>query len=782
MGTVARNFNIGSELHESALNLLSARLLKEHAAWFSRVEHIPIDPKSPHERWLVLKVDVIEPVSFHFSPVEGLPALKNQVVVRAAIRFQLTDQKKTSPETPITRIRAVLQAVASVKAGSGVVALFLEKFEVLHFVPEQPPSAPLLSQGSLDFQPSLLAHAAASGEVAVDDAFTAILNYLVAVFLEEGLRQPVAQFPLPQMQKLPVINLPLALRGLDIFSNRLGFYLRHEDGPLEAVSGTPPAPTVPEPHLSIGVVVESIRRVLVELLPLVAPLEYGNASTFFQLLAGSQITVLASTSLELRPPDVIRVVVRFSGDLHMRINVAIGGYQLHVPVELPLGESCHFAANWSAFARVDDATTMVNVMLRPKRDFMVFGPDTGSEILILTEWRKILKSSVLDWLRQNVSPILVKVPGIGWVVAKTVEVVASELAAAFGTVVDGLEGAFLSLMSSLLFQVLKTWFNDKLEVNVYSFSENLPLPDVKGAPWTKDDRFNLRIASISRGEVVDNQGGELVLRCWLSDQGVVVPEPPVPEPPAHPELPPTPGSPSLPSYPENSFQPVFALNNPVWRNGMELIYDQAGPDGVTQSVRTIRFGLLVGPDRWEVSTTQIDATGMLRFTSGTYFETPGLRPLAESNWGRDPQSDFTVTSSSTFNLSATAVDVEAQVNASTRLRITIPLPASARIVSTDDWILELMSGLTTGASGKLARLDLQPGTPSSNWARVLPMNVSAGGLEHKEWHGESVACLRVLVTDEQMAATLWIEDSATRRVLICEQDWQGSWSRLTLRR
>src|ERR1035438_7861539 len=93
MGTIARNFNLGIELHETGFNVLSARLLKECPAWFTKTSKIPIDPVSPHRRFLVLEVKVTDPVSFNFSPVAGLPSPTNEVVARVAIHFQLSDLK-----------------------------------------------------------------------------------------------------------------------------------------------------------------------------------------------------------------------------------------------------------------------------------------------------------------------------------------------------------------------------------------------------------------------------------------------------------------------------------------------------------------------------------------------------------------------------------------------------------------------------------------------------------------------------------------------------------------
>jgi hypothetical protein len=60
------------------------------------------------------------------------------------------------------------------------------------------------------------------------------------------------------------------------------------------------------------------------------------------------------------------------------------------------------------------------------------------------------------------------------------------------------------------------------------------------------------------------------------------------------------------------------------------------------------------------------------------------------------------------------------------------------------------------------------------------MKVTVAGTENVDWGGRTVSCLKVEVTDEQLTATVWIETTAARRVLVCDQKWQGGRLRLTL--
>jgi hypothetical protein len=766
MPTVARNFNFGLELHQTGLNLLSARMLAEFPDLFAFRQEIPIT--AVPGRSLVLAVNVTEPIAFSLAPIEGLPAATNEAVVRAKVKFSLNDLTAGSAPVPITAIDATLEAETTVQVLQNFVSLSIKSFRVLDLAADGAFTLPLLQAGSLDFKPVLTAQAGGSATPS-DDGFVAILNYLVAVFLEDGLRQPIAQFPVPQLQALPVINLPVYLRGLSIFANRLGFYLLHQPGaPMDSTGASPPVLT-PEPHVSVGVVVDTIRQVLTRTLPLAIPVQVGSNSSFFQILPTSSITILESTIISLQPPDKIETAIQFVATLSMCLNINLGNYQLHLPVTLPIRQPSNFTASWIPFTRVTE-DGLIHLIFRPAQDCF-----DGSRIILLPDWRDMFKQAVLVWLKANVSPTLTKIPLIGWVIAKTVEVVAGELAETFGAILDGLVGAFLSTIATLLFDVMKTWFNSNLEFEVYHFDQTLPIPTM-----------NLKIASIGPIEISDNAGGELILRTWLSDQGIVVPEPPVPAPPPVPDEPVTPGSPQLPSYPAADFQPTFPLIEPAWKNGQTFVYDSVlQPVGGTalQLTRTVQIARLTGPDRWQVNTSVETAASEVLFQAETYFQVGSMTLISETTWGKSSQGTdpgLAVNSSLTFG--ATAVDAIVQVNTLPQVKGTFPLPpAAAATVSSEESLFQLMRPLNLNDTGKWARADIEVGTDATNWVRFLPLTITVSAIENLSWNGLSVPTLRIQMQDEKITGTCWVEVGPMKRVLQYDQQSAGGNLSMTLK-
>ena len=62
---------------------------------------------------------------------------------------------------------------------------------------------------------------------------------------------------------------------------------------------------------------------------------------------------------------------------------------------------------------------------------------------------------------------------------------------------------------------------------------------------------------------------------------------------------------------------------------------------------------------------------------------------------------------------------------------------------------------------------------------MLPMKVAVMKTDSTDLRGRAVWCLNVDVAEEHLAATVCLETTATRRVLICDEQWLGGRLRLT---
>lgn len=790
LGTIARNFNIGLELHETGLNIFSKRLYQQKPNLFEKREEIIIDPRTLRSLILYLRVD--EALSFNLTPVSGPYQNEvglNELFILAKITFTLTDRIPGGGGIGlITRISAHLEGIAEIGFSGNAIALSLNSFRVTNLTANHP-FPPVLRNGSIDLTPSLNASNKTAREkgtpenellTSCDASFQAILNYLIEVFLKDALKRPLAEFKVPELDKLPNIPVPLYLRGVSIFSNRLGVYLKHTSGGLESPSGPEPAPQNPQPHLSVGVVKETIQRVINAQLPVRTPLT--PTDEWFRVRGGF-IKITRGEVLQLQQPNKVVGQFYLEANFDLAIVFRLAGYNIRIEFNVPFGEPSHVRGGFYLLKREvnnKDGTKSFKLFMRPSNDFFNLNED---RVILVTNFRDQFRDEVRRWLRKHVSPKLKKIPIIGWIISKGVEVIVGEIMAYLvGAYLDSFVSVWLTLLSNAVIQVLKLIGKTELiELELLELQQKLPLSEI-----------NLDIKALGDPRIEPNANGEVVLDCWFEDRDLPITpipigtSPSLPQPPTGPDDPP----PIEPiPFPDSAFLPKLALTSVTWKNGNRLRYEivtTSNENGAVERLEQIvNFDLLTEPERWQVEVSTAIENQPITSTTICSFDPINLQPLSEQGITSVTEplptgsNNYKVRLSEVFDYNAQKVDVRIETGIElpdlpTRTisspRRQVSIPANSLVATNATWIFRLMSmELSVGLTGKIARLDADLETDGSNRAKFIPADMKVESLDEVSFNGSQIQTFKVMVTENEMTATAWIEDSSERRLIQYEQ-------------
>lgn len=757
MASIARQFHLGVELHELGLNTISTQLHEHRPDIFETREEIIIEPGTG--RKLILYVNLLEPLAFNLFPVSGSEIDRDGLFVVGKLEFTLTDEIPGGGGLGlITRIRATIEADMSLQLDESVteqrIKVELGDAQIINLTSNHPDKeGEGVTIGRLNVGPALESRSGEATPLPSDPAFVAILNYLIEVFLKDGLKKPLTKFPVPPLNILVDAGIPMFMRGLMINGNTLGAYLhRYSGGPL-IPSGPPPTESA---HLSIGIVEETISQILKATFPLDVPIDPTPDNRTFNIRNGSWVRVTRRSWVNLKAPNRIEAALYFESLIKAQINVKLGRYWVRTPIDFPIGRPSRIHGVFNPV--VSEEEDEFQIKLRPSADFF----DVGS-IIVATNYRNHFRNSVRRWLQNKVSPVLKKIPIIGWIVAKSVEFVVGELLAFFvGAFLDLIVSTFLTILLTILFNILRLGWNELLEFKVYSLKKTLPVSEV-----------DLNLEDIGTPRIDRNQGGELILDTWFTDQGYDVPDPPVPTPPQLPAEPPTGDRPRLPDYPDTSFQPLFALSVPSWSEGLSLRYAIVVHVGGTKSSleQEISFKELGGPDRLQLYATSNPPSGPHLATRVAVIDTDSgaLVFEEEDETSESLDEEYEVRTQITYdNVGGTAA-ITGVIGEFEPIEGTFSLPDGAAIVPSTLWPFWLMSPLEVGAEGKLGRLDVNLGTDYENWSRALPMTLKVERRTTLEIGSGKIDVFQISVRDEEMAATVWIEEIAPHRVIRCDQ-------------
>lgn len=753
MATVARNMNIGVEFHEAGLNTISAVLYNEKPQLFSNSQEILIHEETG--RKLVLYTTISEPLTFNFYPVNASEIEKNGFFIVGKLEFTLTD---TLPDGSgiglITRIDATIEADLSLGLESSVSEQKIKWFlDGIRFV-DLKANHPYLDDSyspvdRIDMTPVM----AGEGSVSAAPAFVALLNYIIEVFLKDGLKKPVEQFPVPPLELVADTGLNVYLRGVQIDNNVLGAYFSQAPGPVIKPAAAPGAAA----DLSVGVVESTLNDVLKAILPITSPIEKTSANKFLSIRDGSWVRIRRKSYINLSAPNEIFARLFFEARVNVGINIKLGKYWVRPTLPIPIGDPSQILGTMIPYIETTD--TEFQVRLRFSRDF--FKP---AAVVIATRYRDMFRDSVKAWLRGHVSPVLKKIPIIGWIISKGVEVIVGELMAYFaGAYLDWMASYFLTLFATALVNIIRIGWNDKLDFKAFKIKRILEIAEV---PVTLKEAAAPRIDG--------NQGGELILDTWFEDQGLDVPEPPVPTAPTLPDPPPTPGSPTLPTFPDEDFQPVFSLAPPLWEDNAKYRYNldfEMGGQTVGYLL-DVSFARLSGPDRLHLQAVTRDLAGNIVSIRNVYLDPSDGTVLSEDEEDivDGEESGVEVTTELRYDHESNLIDVVYQIGSLSEERGTFPLPGGARLIPTSLWHFMLMQPLAEDARGVLGRMDVNAGTEYENWTRALPVTVTVQSREEIEFDGDMVETFLIRAVDDENRSQMWVETGGKYRIIRCLHD------------
>jgi len=516
MSTIARNYNLGIEISEKALNKISASLYHFKPALFETYEDILIEPNTG--RTLSLYAFLDEPFAFNFYPIQNSELKEGGIYVEAALSFTLTDKKRGDETgTLITRLKMRLQAGLEIVQDSSIneqkVNVFLDTLKFTQFISDHP-------DGLINDRKNILdRHQIVDSDDDLptkDPSFIAILNYLIDVFLVKSLKKPLESFPFPPIHLIPERNLSLYLRAITTWGNCLGTYLQTESGEPQTIKGYPPTH---EKDISIGITEETITRVLNTSLPVKNDLTPTPSNRTFNIRGGYieiKKRMLPSlpfrSKINLKAPNTIDATFFFNGRIDAQINVKLGKYWVRVPFTIPIGDGSFISGLFNLF--VEEKDNLFSINMRPERDFF----SRPGAIVIVTNYRDLFKNEVEKWLDKHVSPVLKKIPIIGWIISVSVKTIVSKLLAYFvGAYLDAIVSTFLTGFLTIAYNLVRLLFNDTLTFPVFEVKKELPNSDIP-----------IKIQSLSDPRIDSNAGGELTISANFEEPPISSPEPPFP--------------------------------------------------------------------------------------------------------------------------------------------------------------------------------------------------------------------------------------------------------------
>ncbi len=701
----------GINLHEQGLNRLSAGLRATKPHLFAFRTEIPIiqpsDGNPGHTLTLYAVLD--EPLAFNLYPVVGNPEiLKDAFFVSANLLFTLTDSQIGS----VTRIRIRTESAAGItRLGSQLSVVILEKadggpwFDITSLEGEHP--ALLTNSAEADLS------ALAPGDEETARSFRAIMNYLITLFLKEGLMRTVREFPLPPLGDLIDAGPLGMLPGRDIYIRNDAVYLTMGNELLG--DGAFPGAAA-QNDLTIGVAESGLQRILDLMSPMPVPIDVGDDNTTLRLRS-SDFRV-SKIKADLRPGhDKLLGFVSFGGTLGLRLQFTAFGRWVRTPyLPLPIDASLsHFGGLILPYlTKVNDGKT-VELRMRPDTKFF-----EAWYVFVVTNYRGLFRDLIrrlVDSVKDNlVYKVFKKVPILGWILDKVIDITGDILAWALGGVLDVFMSSFLTLIINTIGRVVLQLM-DRPSFKVFSIEQS----SVK-------EMTGLTITGGELRQVDDGRGGELQVGISLADgffpsPPPPLPTPPVPEPTPIPELP-SPNLPTLPEFPASDFEPPFAMDPPRFPSVMER-FSLKLQGGMASLQGRIEVQYEIGDEKFRiVKTTYLDQS--MHPTSRVIgeYQITGEPLTIEYQHGIGEDSTSHVRQSVRFGPPGHAA-VSHVAAEGLSFDTDIEVMDTARMEADELWLFRLAhSSVSAPVNGRFGRLELADPLSFRNWARMVPVEVS----------------------------------------------------------
>lgn len=568
---VSYQAEFGIALHERGLNRASAGLRASQPDKFAFRTDIEIIPPSGADPGHILTLYAVadEPLAFNLYPVETTPTIQvDSFFVAANILFTLTD----SALGAVTRIRIQVEAAGQVIRRDGQMVVRLAPkpdgspwFDIVDIEGEHPESLIRLVQGAVDSGTEIAnALHLATDDGATARAFRAIMDYLITIFLREGLVRVITEFPLPSLDGLvemgPLGNLP----GRDIFIRNDSLYLTIG----ESLTGDGDFPIgVDSADLRIGASEEGLQRIVDAMGNLPVPIDLGHDKTTIRIRSND--FHISSIHFNLRPGhEKFLGFVFFGGTLDLRIQFEVFGAWVRTPyLPLPIDASLsHFGGLFLPFLQVDNPDAedgSVQLRIRPDQNFV-----EAWYLFVATNYRALFRdvfSEAIERVRDKLKrDKFCNIPVVGWVVCGVLDLFGDVLGWALGAVLDVFMSTWLTVIFNTIGRIVLQFLGDR-DFRVFEIAQKKVF-----------EMTGLRVRSGSVHQVADGREGELQLRLSFGEGGFPSPPPPVPTP-ADPEPVPFPPFPNpdpqtLPEYSPADFDPLLALAGSNWTDGASETY------------------------------------------------------------------------------------------------------------------------------------------------------------------------------------------------------------------
>lgn len=695
-------YQYGVALSEAGLNKISKALRRVKPDLFAKRTDIPIKAASGTEAAHVLALYAMvntDSLVFDIYPLAGEPSAPlDSLSVLVNMEFSLTDNILGF----ITRLSVTIKASARVLRDGEKLRVSLLGFQVLKVEDRQPQFPVRLANGSLDAKDKIATvyRIKSATDPQLADSLTALVNYLIDLFLKDALTKAVVEFPIPDLSS--IIKLGTLVFSQDEFR---GPFLRNDalNAMLGADLSTPlvfPAAYPGVADVRTGISKSGMDRIARALLPMSLPDQdfNHNYNTFYLHAYNIRIE---SVDFYLTPGDnAIRTRLFFSGvfQLNIQFDVPLINKHVDIPIPIPLDKLSHYYGKISPNLVIDplnDPNGQVHVHLMPHVKFL-----DDWYVFLLTDYRDFLADFLRRWVDQFKDFFIVKflrhIPILGWILDKVIDMTSWVLGYLLGAYLDYVVSTWLNLLINILGRAaIAIWYRPDFDIY------QLPQKKLK-------DMVGLVIRSGEVAVVDDGRDGELEIRLLFEQGSLPTPTNVVVDPVRPPHvpvttLPPVEGIGHLPVYVATDFQPARTWPNPtfsVLTQRLRATITVGGPSPQTLN-GSVNISYSKDGDQWTIQKSVSVAGTGTETTALTY--DASFRPL-------HLDSSVGTASGLSFHFTA-AVDSVSQVLAFTEdqsLPRSIAFFPRITFELLDFWIYRLSyTDLSSLPTGKVSRFSLQ---------------------------------------------------------------------------
>ncbi len=722
---VTYRYEFGSSVDQDGLNAISAGLRLSRPDLFTHSATVVVKPADPGQppstaHSLTIYAVVNTPLAFNLYPVDGAPTLPiDSLMVQADISFSLTD----SLLGLVTRIGVTAQATANIQVADDTATIALLSFNLTDIEGEQPqPGGQAGGASQTLAAPLAPAVAQRLGDDPLADAFRAIVNYLVELYLKQALETAVTSFPLPSLNKLTGFGGLGTVPITGVFVRNKAIYLT-AGADLGAPSTFPGPPAHPA-DIRIGASQTGLRRAIAAFLPLPVPIDVGGSSLH---LTGQLNISEIDVSL---PPGAagIPTKINIGGNLnlHVEVPIPVFGGTLKFDVPIPVDYLTQYDGTLFSALTVgkypDDPSAKVTIGLAPDVSFL------GAWVaFVVTDYRDYLSNAfaraVQDAANQLVGNSFCNIPVIGWIVCGVIDVTAQVLGYLTGAILDFFLSTLLTGLVNTLGRVLFLFFAS-------------PTFDVLSID--QSDLYNatgLSIASAQVDLVENGRDGDLQLSAWFSDQGLPIPPAPAPvQPLPAPQpapVPPYPNAPTLPEYGAADFQPAVTEPLPAWTDGQTQHYsvNVVSPNhpGINPNTSAALVVEKLG-NGWRLSLTTMDGNGAKISESHAEYDAQNIaaQRLERVNYGANPTTHQSLTTRQVVDCSQPGQIVGSfGIDGGASVQQTIPSREGVPIDFEDFWPFRFASApMVAAPQAKFGTPSIADPHAAANWVREIPVTVA----------------------------------------------------------